>query len=86
MILIGWFKLEFSSLNGIKTPTLPAVKQKNSFTYELIEFVELVELDDYKCLNCFINSKCRDEQVGGIERIPQKIVIVHIVGYELCDI
>ena len=37
----------------LKTPTLPADKQKNSFIYELIEFVELVELDVYECLNCF---------------------------------
>ena len=69
--LIDWVGLEFPYLNGIKTPTLPADKQKNSFIYELIEFVELVELDVYKCLNCFINSNCRDEQVGGIKRIPQ---------------
>ena len=45
MILIDCLKLEFPSLNGIKTPTLPAIKQKNSFLYELTEFVELVELD-----------------------------------------
>ena len=68
--------------NGIKTPTLPAIKQKNSFIYELIEFVELVDLDIYECLNCFINSKCRDEQVGGIERIP-RLLLFHIIVYEL---
>ena len=84
MILIDCFKLEFPSLNGIKTPTLPADKRKNSFTYELIEFVELVELDVYKGLNCFINSKCRDEQVGGIDRIPQKIYYCFILLYMKC--
>ena len=83
MILIDCLKLEFPYLTGIKTPTLPADKQKNSFIYELIERVELVELDVYKCLNCFINSNCRDEQVGGIERIPQ-IVIVFILIYINC--
>ena len=36
----------------------------------------MVELDVYNCLNCFINSKCRDEQVGGIDRIPQSNYIV----------
>ena len=51
--LFDWLKLEFPSLNGIKTPTLPADKQKNSFIYELIEFVELVELDVYGCLKLF---------------------------------
>ena len=51
---IYWLiELEFPYSNGIKTPTLPAVKQKNSFIYELAEFVELVELDVYKCLNWF---------------------------------
>ena len=75
MILIDWFKLEFPYLTELKTPTIPAVKQKNSFSNELIEFVELVELDVCKCLNCFINSNCRDEQVGGIERIPQIVIV-----------
>ena len=73
--LIDWIGI--SVLNGIKTPTLPADKRKNSFTYELIELVELI------VMNCFINSNCRDEQVGGIERIPQ-IVIVFILIYMNC--
>ena len=68
--------MEFPYSNGIKTPTLPADKQKNSFIYELTEFVELVELDVFECLNCLFNSKCRDEQVGGIDRIPQIIIII----------
>ena len=39
MILIGWLKLEFPYLNGIKTPTLPAVKRKNSFSNKLIKLL-----------------------------------------------
>ena len=39
-------------------------------------------------MNCYINSNCRDEQVGGIDRIPQSYYYCFISIYicELFDI
>ena len=84
MILIGWFELEFPSLNGIKTPTLPAIKQKNSFIYEL---TESVELDVFECWTVYLTVNAEtNRSEESIEFLKVIIIVLYRYIYELFDI